>query len=369
MKIAIICPDYPSENSSAFAFVHQRAKWYLKFGHAVEVFVIQKQDYCYQFEGVVVHKTQKPVFANKVDRFAPDVLAVHFATWWMIPTIQPLPYPKVVWVLGHEVLWSFRLMSSKNKLDWVKKRLVLLPRLMVQLRLIRRFLHQADSSVFVSNYLLRAAEKHTLARFKNACIIPNAVDTRLFSYKEPANFTKGISVRSLERSVYGLDVAIKAFSNLESASLAIYGCGRYFHKYSKMITKYRSNTTIHSRHIQHHTLPELYQQFGFFVAPSRQETQGVAMCEAMACGRPVVASRVGGIPEFVRDGLDGLLVPPNDPAALQNAVLELISDKKRFLQMSLNARNHIDSICNALKITEQEIAVLKKATKISVNSD
>lgn len=63
--------------------------------------------------------------------------------------------------------------------------------------------------------------------------------------------------------------------------------------------------------------------------PSRQEGLGVAALEAMAAARPVVASRVGGLREAVDPGVTGLLVPPDDPAALATALGTLASDPAR----------------------------------------
>jgi glycosyltransferase involved in cell wall biosynthesis len=65
------------------------------------------------------------------------------------------------------------------------------------------------------------------------------------------------------------------------------------------------------------------------VVPSRGEGLGLAAVEALACGRPVVASAVGGLPELVRDGENGLLVAPGDPAALAAAVDRLADDRLR----------------------------------------
>ena len=62
------------------------------------------------------------------------------------------------------------------------------------------------------------------------------------------------------------------------------------------------------------------------VLPSRREGLGVAALEAMACARPVVASRVGGLADAVVDGRTGLLVPPEDPEALAAALSRLASD-------------------------------------------
>lgn len=63
------------------------------------------------------------------------------------------------------------------------------------------------------------------------------------------------------------------------------------------------------------------------VMPSRHEGLGVAALEAMAAGLPVIASRVGGLPEAVADGETGLLVPPGDPAALAAAIARLAADR------------------------------------------
>jgi len=65
--------------------------------------------------------------------------------------------------------------------------------------------------------------------------------------------------------------------------------------------------SIYVKGVTYNKLPLLMNEFTFFVAPSRTEAQGVSMCEAMACGLPVVATNVGGIPEFVINEYNGLL--------------------------------------------------------------
>jgi len=73
--------------------------------------------------------------------------------------------------------------------------------------------------------------------------------------------------------------------------------------------------------------------FDIFVFPSLNEGMGKAVVEAMAMGKPVVASRIGGIVDLVEDNVNGLLVPPGDPAALAEAVLSLLRDGKRRVAM------------------------------------
>jgi glycosyltransferase involved in cell wall biosynthesis len=73
-------------------------------------------------------------------------------------------------------------------------------------------------------------------------------------------------------------------------------------------------------------VPDLLEACDVFALPSRLEGLGVAALEAMARGRPVVASAVGGLAETVVSEATGLLVPPEDPAALAAALARLIED-------------------------------------------
>jgi glycosyltransferase involved in cell wall biosynthesis len=70
-----------------------------------------------------------------------------------------------------------------------------------------------------------------------------------------------------------------------------------------------------------------YERAAVVVCPSRREGYGVVAREAMAYGRPVVASAVGGLLDAVEDGVTGLLVPPRDPAALRAALERLLADR------------------------------------------
>jgi alpha-maltose-1-phosphate synthase len=75
-----------------------------------------------------------------------------------------------------------------------------------------------------------------------------------------------------------------------------------------------------------------------FACPSLYEPLGIVNLEAMACGTAVVASRVGGIPEVIDDGETGLLVPPDDPAALADGLNTLLRDPDRATWMGQRGR-------------------------------
>lgn len=80
-------------------------------------------------------------------------------------------------------------------------------------------------------------------------------------------------------------------------------------------------------------IPSFLSKVGIFVLPSLYEGLGVAVLEAMAAGKPVVATGVGGLPEVVEDRVTGLLVPPGDSAALAGAISKLISEKALMEEM------------------------------------
>lgn len=76
-----------------------------------------------------------------------------------------------------------------------------------------------------------------------------------------------------------------------------------------------------------------------FVSPSREEGFGLAILEAMSFGLPILASRVGGVPELIRDGVDGRLYDPGDPARLAEAILGLLGAPETRRRFAMSARS------------------------------
>jgi len=83
---------------------------------------------------------------------------------------------------------------------------------------------------------------------------------------------------------------------------------------------------------------QLLSTSDLFLMPSAQESFGLAALEAMACEVPVVASRVGGVPELVHDGVTGFLCPPDDLTAMADASLRLLTDDALHARMAEAAR-------------------------------
>jgi len=88
-------------------------------------------------------------------------------------------------------------------------------------------------------------------------------------------------------------------------------------------------------------VPRLLAALDLFVLPSLTEGLPLSLLEAMAAGKPVVASPVGGVVELIEDEVTGLLVPPSDPAGLALAILRLLQDKDVAERVSRQARFHV----------------------------
>jgi N-acetyl-alpha-D-glucosaminyl L-malate synthase BshA len=97
-----------------------------------------------------------------------------------------------------------------------------------------------------------------------------------------------------------------------------------------------------------------------FVLPSRAEGLGLALMEAMSAGLPCVASRVGGIPDLIEDGQNGLLVEPEDVAGLAKALLKLLEDRKLAKKLGDRARQFIIQNYNPDVIVSQYISLYRQ---------
>jgi glycosyltransferase involved in cell wall biosynthesis len=207
--------------------------------------------------------------------------------------------------------------------------------------------------------LLRAYERHVLPRVFRRCtelvavspvsrahatgrahLVPPGVDCALFTppARDTARGPRVLYVGRVERTSRwkGLHVLVQSLVRLRelvpSAGLDVVGDGDDVDDLRRRAAELgvADLITWHGA-VGHGDLPGHYQRAGVAVLPSLTESEsfGMTLVEAMACACPVVGSAVGGIPFVVRDGVDGLLVPPGDPVALAEALASVLSDPRR----------------------------------------
>lgn len=119
------------------------------------------------------------------------------------------------------------------------------------------------------------------------------------------------------------------------------------------------------------TVAQYYQAADVYVHAARAEVWGLTITEALACGTPVVATAVGGIPEQIEDGVSGFLTPPGDAAAMAARIEQLLSHYDLRLKLGANAAEYVSQHLDLNRQVEaylewyQEILEKKEKTQSS----
>jgi glycosyltransferase involved in cell wall biosynthesis len=229
----------------------------------------------------------------------------------------------------------------------------------IQRDLIRGALRKADRITALSKFLGGAILKFG-GEIRAPDLFPYGVDTSVF---DPAvvdkpyefNWPQGapggrdaITVgffKSLERT-YGPDILItaiaKASKQLPNLRCVIGGWGRLLEILTQMAQSLNvADRICFPRRIHFEDMPRALAGVDIFAMPSRYEVLGVAALEASAMMKPVIASRKWGIPEVMQDGVTGILVEPEDPDSLAEAIVRLARDPAMRGKMGEEGRKFV----------------------------
>lgn len=182
---------------------------------------------------------------------------------------------------------------------------------------------------------------------KKVLITPFGVDTDKFTVKNEIFNNKGITIgitKNVEK-IYGINYLIKAFYLLVHRNadldlrLLIVGDGSRRQELEKLVSSLDiSNKVKFIGHVVNDKIPDYINMMDIVCVPSISESFGVSAVEALACGRPVVCSNVGGLKELIVDGYNGYKVRAKDPEDLYEKIEYLIQNKRQAIAMSANAR-------------------------------
>jgi len=169
-------------------------------------------------------------------------------------------------------------------------------------------------------------------------IIPNGTDLEHFNPRVSPleQYQDGklniVFVSRLERRK-GVDYLLPAYElvkrQIPHSRLIIVGPGTRLRKgYEDWVERHQLKDVVFVGFARYEDLPRYYRTADVFCIPATgRESQGIILIEAMACGKPIVATNIEGYATVVRNGEEGLLVPPRDSSALAEALVKLLKDE------------------------------------------
>lgn len=224
-------------------------------------------------------------------------------------------------------------------------------------RLYRWLLGQADCVIGPSQELVDAVVKLSIGRNKTS-FIPNGVDIDVFHPQVNGNEVKErygivsdeklilcprrlVPKNGVEYFIRAIPIVIKQVSQVKCL---IVGPGSERARLGEEVVALGiADRVIFADRVPNSEMPKYYAASDIAVLPSLIEATSIAGLEAMATGKPLVGTNIGGIPQIIADGETGILVPPRDPEKLAYAIISLLNDNGKRVTMGLNARKRAET--------------------------
>lgn len=287
------------------------------------------------------------IIKKKIKEFGPDIVHAHYATSYGLLGILSGFHPLIISAWGSDI-YCFPKVSFLHR------------------KLLSYNLQKADLLLSTSHVMAEEMHKYV---DKKILITPFGVDTLLFKKKLIPKNRKEIIIGTVKTLayIYGIDILIKAFSIVKNNNpdlnvrLVIAGTGRDEAVLKKMVSDMKLDQSVSFLgKVEHHCLPDLISSFDVFAALSRSESFGVAAVEAMSCECPVVVSAVDGFREVVQDGINGYIVPIEDPVKTAERIQLLIKDKELSLKMGRASRKRVIELYNWSENVQKMVDIYDK---------
>jgi len=189
-------------------------------------------------------------------------------------------------------------------------------------------------------------------------VISGGVDKEFFKLKvknmKHRNFYNLLFVGSL-RKIKNPTIVLEALLKLKgykyNLKLTIIGNGPLFDELREFCDKNQLNNVIFLKNISHNDIKQFYEQSDLFLMPSLSEGTPLALLEAMASSKPIIANEIGGITELIKNNYNGILIKPNNLQSLVDNIKFLIENPDLSEKLGQNAQKTIstkswENICN-----------------------
>ncbi len=243
-------------------------------------------------------------------------------------------------------------------------------------RMERRFVRRADAILSPSRFLANETARRYRLAPTQVLVLANPIDTDFFAPgPTPADSSMIILFVGWQTKLKGVDVLAKSIPiviescpNARFVFIGNQAMGQepgFKEKLTKTLEKSIRQGTVCFKEFtdNRNELALLYQTSALCVVPSRFDNFPYVCLEAMSCGRAVVASRVGGIPEIIDDGLTGLLVDAGDAEELADVLKKIVGNPDRLRAMGLAGRAKALKEFDAVKIATRTVEIYESSIK------
>lgn len=232
--------------------------------------------------------------------------------------------------------------------------------------LTKRIWKRAKNIVALSESLKTTALETN--KFQSIDVIPNGIESEIFKpqiqlHRGGNSFRLVTVSRLIERK--GIQHVLHAIARLEEEdiSLTIIGTGNYEAQLKTLCAELSLNKKVTFKgYYPRESLPNLLSTKDVFILPSLAESFGMVFIEAMSCGLPIIAGKVGGVPDYVHPE-NGILVEPENVDAIQAAIMALRNDRTLRLTMSKANRTKAVNEYSWNKIAERYLDIYKNNDK------
>ena len=290
--------------------------------------------------GVAGYFLMVPGARRAVRAIKPDLVNAHYASGYGTTGRLIGYHPFLLSVWGEDV-YDFPYISPLHRL-WVRGNLM------------------AADLVASTSHCMAAQTRKVAPALTEIPVTPFGVDMQAFTAVDPLPRESGrpvvIGTVKTMGHKYGIDTLISAFALLRqklaasahpaaaAITLRLVGDGPQTGELKALAERLGvADAVVFVGRIPHKDVPQELARLDIFSALSRNDSEsfGVAIIEASAAGRPVVVSDAGGLPEVVRDGVTGLVVSREDPAAAADALHALVIDPARRAALGQAGRSHV----------------------------
>lgn len=224
---------------------------------------------------------------------------------------------------------------------------------------LKMMVRNSKMAITISEYNKRHILKICGERYRDRiAVVHCGIDVDNLDFRFNANVSDILTIARLVEKK-GIDTLIKAMDlivgQMDDAycTLHIVGDGPMKGELLALSNKLGlDDDIIFYGHVSDHKIVDLYERAGLFVLPCKIAENGdrdgipVSLMEAMAHGIPVISTPISGIPELIDNGVTGILVPPDSPEKLAEAISTLLSDRKFAEKLAIEARKTIEDEFN-----------------------